>query len=275
MSALGLLLGGCDTATFTADLASESPADSEITGVQLNLLGLEFRRADGTVTSLEFSTGETVDLLDLRDGDPLRLFTDEELPVGQYVGVRLLFDEDQDESVVQNGDREFPVLLAEGAFATVDFAVEEEERSREALTLMLDLRQSLAFDESDDEYSLTPRLRAVRTDDAARIEGAVTTACPAGTSLSTGGAVYLFSGSDAQVDDLDGIGAEPVATTRVLAAGLGGFRYALRFLPSGDYTLALTCRGDQDLLGVSDALGFGNVRNASVDDGEVLQRSLD
>ncbi len=275
VTALALLLSGCDTATFTSDFATEAPADSEVTRVQANLLGLEFRRADGTTTSLKFNAREAVDLLDLQEGDPLRLFTDEELPVGQYVGVRLLFDEDQDDSVVQASDRDFPLLLAEGAFATVDFSVEEEERSREALTLMLDLRQSLVFDESDDEYTLTPQLRAVRTEDAARIEGAVTATCPAGTALSTGGAVYLFSGNDARVDDLDGAGAEPVATTRVAASGVGGFRYALRFLPAGDYTLALTCRGDEDLLGVDDDLGFRSVRDAAVDDGEVLQRSLD
>ena len=276
MAALGLLLSGCDTATFTSDLATEAPADSQVTGVQVNLLGLEFRRADGTISSLEFSAREAVDLLDLRDGDPLRLFTDEELPVGQYVGVRLLYDENQDDSVVQTSDREFPLQLAEGAFATVDFSVVEEERSREALTLMLDLRQSLVFDESDDEYTLTPQLRAIphrgRSEDRGRPS---TVTCPAGTALSTGGAVYLFSGNDAKVDDLDGIGAEPVATTRVVASEVGGFRYALRFLPAGDYTLALTCRGDEDLLGVDDDLRFSNVADISVDDAEVLQRSLE
>ena len=274
VAVLGLLLSGCDTATFTSDFATEAPADSDVTGVQVNLLGLEFRTADGTTTSLEFSTPEQVDLLDLRNGDPLRLFTDEELPVGQYVGVRLLLDEDQDDSVVSTSEREFPLLLAEGAFATVDFAVVEEERSREALTLMLDLRPSLVFDDADDEYTLTPQLRAIRTEDAARIEGSVTVTCPAGTALSTGGAVYLFSGNDAEVDDLDGIGAEPVATTRVVASDVGGFRYALRFLPAGDYTLALTCRGDEDLLGVDDDLRFSNVADVSVDDAEVLQRNL-
>ena len=275
VAVLGLLLSGCDTATFTSDFATEAPAGSEITGVQVDILGLEFRKADGTTTSLEFSAPEAVDLFDFQEGDPLRLFTDEELPVGQYVGVRLLFDEDQDDSVVQTSGREFPLLLAEGAFATVDFSVEEEERSREALTLMLDLRQSLVLDESADEYTLTPKVRAVRTEDAARIEGAVTATCPAGTALSTGGAVYLFSGNDARVDDLDGTGAEPVATTRVVASGVGGFRYSLRFLPAGDYTLALTCRGDEDILGVDDELGFRSVRDAAVDDGEVLQRNLD
>jgi hypothetical protein len=274
VAALGLLLGGCDT-RFTADLGTDPPADAAISGVQVNLLGLDLRKSDGTTATLEFRAGELVDLLDLRDGDPLRLFTDEELPVGTYTGVRLLFDEDEDENAVTTGDGEFPMLLADGAFATVDFTVEDEQRDRETLTLMLDLRQSLSFDEANGEYTLTPRLRAVPTDAAARIEGDVVVACPAGTSLVAGGAIYLFSGTDVQPDDLDGANAEPFATTGVISSGTAGFRYTLRFLPAGDYTLALTCKGNDDVVGVENDLGFRNVSDVQLDDGDVLRRNLD
>jgi hypothetical protein len=271
--ALGLVLAGCD-ARFTADLGTDAPADPDISGVEANVLGLEFRRDDGTSVTLEFRTGELVDLIDLTDGDPLRLFTDEELPAGRYTGARLLFDEDEGENAVTAGNDEFPLLLADGEFAAVDFLVEDEERSQEKLTLMLDLRQSLDFDEASAEYTLTPRLRAIRTDDAARIEGTVTVVCPAGTPLATGGAVYLFSGANVQPDDLDGAGVEPLATTRVVDPVIARPRYALRFLPAGDYTLALTCRGNEDVLGVDDDLAFRNVTKVQVDADDVLQRDL-
>jgi hypothetical protein len=271
--ALGLVLAGCD-ARFTADLGTDAPADPDISGVEANVLGLEFRRDDGTSVTLEFRTGELVDLIDLTDGDPLRLFTDEELPAGRYTGARLLFDEDEGDNAVTAGNDEFPLLLADGEFAAVDFLVEDEERSQEKLTLMLDLRQSLDFDEASAEYTLTPRLRAIRTDDAARIEGTVTVVCPAGTPLATGGAVYLFSGANVQPDDLDGAGVEPLATTRVVDPVIARPRYALRFLPAGDYTLALTCRGNEDVLGVDDDLAFRNVTNVQVDADDVLQRDL-
>ena len=42
---------------------------------------------------LTIAAAQLVDLIDLQDGDPLRLFTDEERPVGRYTGARLLFDE--------------------------------------------------------------------------------------------------------------------------------------------------------------------------------------
>jgi hypothetical protein len=271
--ALALLLGGCE-ARFTADLATDAPADPGIAAVQVNLLGLEFRKDDGNSTTMEFRSGELVDLLDLQDLDPLRLFTDEQLPAGQYTGVRLLFDSDEDDNVVTAGTADFPLLLAEGNFAEVDFKVEDEERSEETLTLMLDLRQSLTFDDADDEYTLTPRLRAVATGDAARIEGNVTAICPLGTSLLTGGAVYLFSGEDVEPDDLDGVDAEPFATTRVVDRGAGVLQYALRFVPAGTYTLALTCNGDDDELGVDDEVDFLDERNVELDAGELQQQNF-
>jgi Domain of unknown function (DUF4382) len=274
---LSVLLAGCEGGRFTGDLATDAPADPGITQIQVSLLGLEFRTSDGANPTLEFSSGEPLDLLDLVTGEPLRLFTSEQLPAGTYSGVRLLFDESADATVVDADGLEFPVLFADGAFAPVDFAVEDNDRdgSSESLTLMLDLRQSLAFDSVNDEYQLIPHLRAVRTGDAARIEGGVAVACPVDGSLTQGGAVYLFSGRDVTPDDIDGTGVEPLATTRVVGDTLGGqFSYALRFLAPGEYTLALTCFGDVEAADADDDLQFQNVTNVEPGDGEVLRVDL-
>jgi hypothetical protein len=275
---LGLLLAGCEGGRFTGDLATDAPADPGITQIQVSLLGLEFRTSDGANPTLEFSSGEPLDLLDLVTGEPLRLFTSEQLPAGTYSGVRLLFDESADATVVDADGLEFPLVLADGAFAPVDFTVEDNDRdgSSESLTLMLDLRQSLEFDSVNDEYQLIPHLRAVRTGDAAQIEGTVTAACPAGTSLAQGGAVYLFTGLDATPDDIDGLDADPHATTRVVVDSISGqVSYALRFLESGEYTLAATCLGDIDLVDTDDDLQFQSVTDAEPGDGEVLRVDLD
>ncbi len=205
----------------------------------------------------------------------MRLFTNEELPAGTYTGIRLLFDLDQGASSVTTGDGEFPLLLADGDFAAVDFTVEDGEESSETLTLALDLRQSLVFDDIDGDYTLTPQLRAVRTDNAAQIEGNVAVVCPQDTSLATGGAVYLFPGADVPPDDLDGAGVEPVATAGVvLDSATSLFRYTARFLSAGDYTLALTCRGNEDFPAADDELEFVNVQDVQVDEGEILQLNL-
>src|SRR5688500_4866626 len=129
---LAALLAGCDEPRFTADLATDPPSDPDITGVEVNLLGLEFRRADGSETTLEFNDGELIDLLALQTGDPLRVFTDEELHTGRYTGVRLLFDSDEtDNTVFTDTDGDFPLRLAAGPFVAVDFTVEAEEESDE------------------------------------------------------------------------------------------------------------------------------------------------
>jgi hypothetical protein len=270
---LGLLLGGCD-GTLTADLATDPPADTAIRSVQVNLLGLELRKGDGTSTTLEFNSGELVDLMDLRGGDPMRLFTNEDLPVGSYTGVRLLFDKDVGDNAVTNRDGDAPLVLADGAYAAVDFSVEDQQSSSERLSLMLDLRQSLSFDKSRDEYTLKPLLRSVPAGDAARIEGVVTTVCPLGTLPVPGEAVYLFAGTGVSPDDLDGAKAEPFATTSVVRSATTALVYSLRFLPAGDYTLALTCNGNEDELGVDDDLRFRNVSNVRVGKGEVVVRNF-
>src|SRR5262245_5142539 len=148
VAALGLALASCDNFRFTADLASDAPSNANITSVEVNLLGLDFRREDGTDRTLEFSDPEVIDLLNLETGDPMRLFTDEELPAGHYIGVRLLFDRDEHPNQVTTGTGKFPIVLADDAFASVDFTVEEtsgiSSGGSKSLSLMLDLRQSLS-----------------------------------------------------------------------------------------------------------------------------------
>jgi hypothetical protein len=139
---------------------------------------------------------------------------------------------------------------------------------------MLDLRQSLSYDESKDRYTLTPALRSVSTDDAARIEGVVTVVCPLDPLLVPGEAVYLFEGTDVSPDDLDGAGVEPFATTSVTRSATTALVYALRFLPDGEYTLALACNGYEDELGVDDDLNFRNVTNVSIDRRDVVLRNF-
>jgi hypothetical protein len=114
----------------------------------------------------------------------------------------------------------------------------------------------------------------VKTEDAARIEGSVAVTCPADTVLTADGAVYLFPGRNAAPDDLDGTDAEPLATTGVANPGGSVLRYALRFLPSGDYTLAFTCDGSADVVSANDDLEFLGIANVEIGSGDVLQRDF-
>lgn len=251
-----VLLAGCQ-GEISVDLTTEPAADASVLQVIVGLKGVEFRKEDGGTETLEFRNTESIDLIEFQNGDLITLFTDEELPEGVYTGIRLLFDEDEDLHYVVDEDGEFPLNLVAGDYASMDFTVEEDETSRESLTLTLDIRQSLSFDSNAEEYSLQPVLRSVPVDEASIIAGSVDVDCPSGTSLLEGGAVYLFQGKDIVPDDRDGLGIEPYSTV-TLDANLvtGAFTYAILDLPAGDYTLAATCRGNEEDPTVDDSLGF-------------------
>lgn len=240
-----LALAGCE-GQVTVDMVTDAPADRSIQQVNVSLTGVELLKDDGSTETLSFNDGQPVNLLDYLDGNAIRLFTDEELPDGTYTGVRLTFEDDpeDDPTVVDSDGDDFPVTISQGDYADVDFTIEEDESSETAFTLTLDLRQSLSFDDGDDEYTLQPYLRAVGEDNYGEITGYVDISCPSDSSLTDGGAVYLFSGQDVEPDDRDGSGVEPFATTDVYNTTDGRQAYGLRFLPEGDYTIAITCEGD-------------------------------
>jgi hypothetical protein len=269
------LLAGCE-GTFTNDLATHAPADPAIAEVRVSLLGLEFELSGGGTRTLDFRDGEPADLMDLVDGDPLRMFTDETLDAGDYTGVRLLFDEDFDAIVVDTEGGEFPLTLQDGAFADVNFAVADDERSSDAYTLTLDLRQSLAFDDANDGFTLTPALRAVKSNRTADLSGRVTVECPDDEPLERDGAVYLFTGRDVVPDDIDGAAPEPYATAQVAPGTTNDeVRYAVRNVEPGDYTVAATCRGADEELGQDDDLRFRGARNVGLDADETLEVDLE
>lgn len=259
------------------DLQTELPADPDINGVVANIRGLEFTTSGGGTKTLEFTDSQQLDFMDYADDDNvLRLFTSEELPEGNYTGVRLLFDEDEVDNafVTKTAGTEFPMNLVDGDYASLRFNVEDNESNSDSFTLLLDLRQSLSFDDDTDEYTFTPVMRAVDTTEASRIDGDVSVTCPAGDSLSQG-AVYLFSGRDVTPDDLDGAGVEPFATAPVFTTQAGNaFFYSLRFLPEGDYTLAVTCIGNDDDPVTDEDLEFRNITNVELDSNESITLDL-
>jgi hypothetical protein len=256
------------------DLATESPASAAVSQVLVNITGLEFRTASGGTAKLEFSAPEPVQLTSYADGNALRLFTDEELSEGTYTGVRLLFEDSDDiGSLTDATGAQFPIRAGEGDYAPIDVKVEEDSSSRDSVTLTLDLRQSLTFDDDNDEYTLTPILRSVVTEDAGGIQGTVDAVCTPG-DLNTVAAVYLFQGADIVADDHDGAGVEPYGTTPVVSNGSGTFSYAFRFLPAGEYSIALACDGNQEDPSDDDDLDFQAATNVTVEEGETLTHNM-
>jgi hypothetical protein len=267
------LLAGCE-GNVTMDMTTELPADPDITQVVANVRGLEFTGSSGTET-LEFTQAQQLDFMDYADDEStFRLFTSENLPEGSYTGVRLLFDENQDDdeafvAVAGTSGGTFAMNVVQGDYASINFEFEDNDSTSESLTLMLDLRQSLSFNDDTDEYTFTPVLRAMPTGDISSIQGTLSVTCPAGDSLVEG-AVYLFEGENITPDDLDGAGVEPFATSPVFTNNF----YSLRVLPEGTYTMAVTCIGNDDDAATDQDLEFRNIVNVELDANEVLERDL-
>lgn len=271
--AASVFMASCDEGTITTDLATEVPANPDIRQVVAPFLGVEFRLSGGGTERIELKSSEPIDLMAFTIGDPLRLLTDEELPEGTYTGVRLLFDtEDTDNAFVIDGiGGERTLTIEDGEYAEMNFRVEEDEGSEEALTLMLDLRLSLRVDD-DDEYRLLPVLRSVRTEDAGEIQGTIRASCLT-EDIDTSPAVYLFEGNDVTPDDYDGADAEPIATAPVELIG-DRFTYTLRFLPEGDYTIAFSCDAQEEDPQTDDEIDFDITENVDLREGETLERDL-
>ncbi|HEY5810747.1 MAG TPA: DUF4382 domain-containing protein [Povalibacter sp.] len=270
LAGIGLLLAGCNGAV-TVDLAADAPADTTVSNVVVDVAGVEFRRSDGTTEKLEFTQAERKDLL---DNSAFRMFTNETLGEGTYTGVRLLLEDNDANRVTRVDGRQFPLNIAEGEYAEVDLTVVKDESSHDDLALSLDLRKSLSFNDDNDEYTLTPALRSTPADKAAQISGNVDIRCSAGSSLAQGGAVYLFTGADIEPNDI-GSAVVPYATAAVIADQFSGFStYSLRYLTPGDYTIAVTCNGDEDEASVDNDIDFVGTANVSVDDSETLTRNL-
>lgn len=259
-------LVGCE-GTVTLDMATMTAADPQISGVFVELDGVELQGSSGTET-IRFDDPVEIDLLDFVDGNVFRLFTDEELPDGRYTGARLLFDQDdeEDDAVTLFDGDVLEINTVEGAVADVAFTVDKDDSSREDIVLTLDVRQSLSFNDNTNVYTLTPVVRGVRTEDSGDIFGNVTRDCPNASPLAEGGAVYLFAGRDRTPDDRDGRDEEPYLTTRVeIQGGVTALpQYIFDFIPDGDYTIAFTCHGDEDDAATDDNLNFEDIANIEV-----------
>jgi hypothetical protein len=271
--AIAAILAGCE-GTVSVDFGTNPPADPAIEQVLVELNGVEFQKSGGGVETLQFDSPQLVDLMDYLDGNDFRLFTDEQLSDGQYSGVRLLFGEDEDDanSVILTDNRDFALTLSgTDGFSDVNFTVDKDDSSNDSVQLTLDLRQSLQFDDDDDDGTvLTPVIRAIRVEDAGGVAGNVTVSCPPDSAL----AIYLFEG-EVTPDDRDAAGVEPYLTTGVALDGsTSSSGYAFPFLPEGTYTLASTCRADDETPGVDEDLNFENVATVDVEAESSVTRNI-
>jgi hypothetical protein len=140
-------------------------------------------------------------------------------------------------------------------------------------TIDFDLRKSVNYPEGQgkcaENYKLKPALRIVSNTEVGGIAGTVNpTLINAGT-CTAGNVVYVFQNHNVVPDDVDEIIPDPITTAIVSLNNIRDYVYRGSFLNAGNYTIAFTCRADNDNPETDDNLGFVGTANVSVTAGLV------
>ena len=256
---LGLTDGPVDdldqvVVTFTEVIVHPAGGGEDIT----------FDMTEGGTTS-----GVSVDLKTLAQGNSIRLLEDEPLPAGNYSWIRLVIDPDMTYVVENTGggqllldcsscdeshlklNRSFKISAAGVVDFTIDFDL------RKSITL----QQPNKVPYTDYQYKLRPTLRIIDTQVAsAYISGTVDQALvdPAVSpvTLPDACAVYVYTGDETSIvpddiciNDLDAAACpqadRPLTTADVmLDTNTGLYAYQTGYLYPGTYTVALLCEED-------------------------------
>jgi len=280
-SAVALAVAGCGGgaefgATGTLSLGiTDAPVDGA-KHVYVQFSSLELHGPDGTRT-ITFGAPKQIDLLALSGGLSLPLLEGQTLTAGHYQWIRLNVDtdgtldtylvaDDIDETVHEltiPSNAETGLKLVRGfdvpAGGSADFTID------------FDLRKSLV--ESSGGYHLKPVLRIEDNVEVGAVAGEVDLGVY--SCNTTGNAVYVFSGHDATLADINtSLTTGPVTTADVKAHEDGSYHYRAAFLAPGAYTVALTCDVESDTAEDTESLSFAKSYNVTVTADEVTSQSF-
>lgn len=239
----------------------------------------------------EFDEARSIDLMQLQGMQSQSLLDAVTIPAGTYNGMTLgvnaeldtqldsyitLLDGQSYELYVPSGsesglkiNKSFTVAAGSDGISVADDAI---------YTIDFDLRKSIVQPPGqlnpDDEqaYFLKPVLRLVQNMQTGAIRGEVAAELLSADNCSdtdpdSGNAVYVYLGADIVPDDIDGEPSEPLTTA--LVSNSSSYEYEVGYLEAGLYTLAFTCRADEEVDTEDNDLQFSTPVNVEVFEGEV------
>jgi len=202
---------------------------------------------------IELDSPMSVNLLDFQGASRTLLLDGIELAAGDYQWIRLGVDEAASYIEIDGQQHTFDIPsnaqtglklnkgFTIGAGSTTDFTID------------FDLRKSV-HQQGTGDYKLRPTLRIVDNLAVNTIRGTVAESlitneeCNNGDNDDVGNAVYLFSGSEATVQDLQGNGSDPMASASVsYNFETETYEFEIGFVPVGAYTVAFTCDSSLDM----------------------------
>jgi hypothetical protein len=267
----GILSGGITDAAI-----------DEVTAVNLRVLALQLRLQDADeddfiTIDLTDEDGNAIEfnLLDYQNGEVFPLFENEVVPAGVYEHARLMLEapaqtpgqcrgqdplEGSHVELVTGGFEPIFVPSAANTGVKLVSPFRVPENGEVDLIIDFDLRQALHRPPPFNCYFLRPTYRVDVAARTGRIAGTVDSLLMDNSNglcsdddPATGNAVYVYEGADQIPGDINAVDderADPYATAAVsfdpLAGPTGQGEFFVGFLPPGEYTIAFTCRADQE-----------------------------
>ncbi|MFA9462466.1 DUF4382 domain-containing protein [Thiohalorhabdus methylotrophus] len=287
---LGLrTLGACLGAALLAACAAEengttgsltlgvtdAPVD-QAAEVVMSFTGVTVKPAEGPAVERSFEEARSVDLLALTGAAREKLLDGVAIPAGAYSWIRLHVAAERgatDSYLMRNGEKHslyVPSGGQTGLKLVRGFTLQEDGKAD--FTVDFELRKSIHQPQSGSGYQLRPSLRLVDNSSTGHLEGVVSGSYVTNKCGGSGNglAVYVYAGADATPVDLDGREPEPVTTALVEQDDENGaYAYAAGYLPKGDYTVAFTCKADNDDPELDDSdVGLRDAANVEIVAGE-------
>ena len=240
---------------------TDAPA-MDLSNVTIAFTEIRLKPENGQWVEFPLEGFEQVNLLDLQGGLSEPLITDEEVPAGTYTELRLIVDTDN--SFVKRestGDSEYSLAVPSGEQSGLklkgDFLVAADTTTN--FTIDFDVRKSIVNPQGKAlaDYMLKPSLRLVNNLEVGSISGQVDVALIRSTRLEDealtdceyDGAVYVFSGENAETSDLNVNNEEgnPLMIVPVEPDDESSlYSYTAAFLPEGNYTISYSCQEDNN-----------------------------
>lgn len=257
------------TETGTLSLGITDGPVENASEVNVTISSIELKGAEDKVITLD--PPQSFNLLDYQGDAQLVLFEDHTLVAGDYQWMRLGVD---DSSIrIGNGPLfplEIPSADKTGLKLQRGFTI--GAGSSNSFTVDFDLRKSVTL--ANGNYKLRPTLRLVDNLEAGALQGTVAdnlvedvNCINNGPNNDMGNAVYLFTGEDATIQDLQGNAGDPLASATVTYNNdTSNYEFELGFIPAGPYTAAFTCDASIDINDDNEfaSMIFSNSYNVSI-----------
>jgi len=212
------------------------------------------------------STPLTLDLLEYDDQNASLLVSEAVVTAGPYNWIELVVDD----STI---DKSY-AITTEGGMEPVDIDVPSDRirlvsgfdvAANEGLRVLLDwdVRKGLTEAVGSGDLKLRPAFRILDADEYGALTGVIRDTrvaqeelagnCDTTAGPETGAVIYVFQDGETP-DEIDQVAPEPITTGRArFNETTGHYDYRVALMP-GNYIVAATCQGDEDLDGSDDGI---------------------